>query len=846
MYDYAQTFMIDKASVKGSPVVNISEIDLYFRRKPKSGVVGDENSSGITNPGVSISIVETKNGGTPNLSKIIETGYLPYKKIKISGDATQETTFSFNKEVYLYTDKMYAIYIRFDGQEDYVLWTNKKGDYYVDSTVISPGVTNSLVGNFYKTSDRLTADYDPSAGGGSGVNVGVDEKVVWTPINNEDLTFEVRVARYRESGPANSASATETYNLSPLYYDYFLYDGKHSKNFTAPGPGEYVFQLGPLASNNGIAYTVNVNKGNSTITTTTANFSAIFTSLTLPNYIVLVSAGADPNHPSGDTARYSVCDIKSVTDNSIQVGKVPTFTNSVANFIISPVASFDFSAKAKSFSNKTTTDSWYWPKRQREDLLVLKSPNSNLTNRFVNNNIQSITISANGQLYSNTDYVVITSATSGSVNAYANVRTNSSGNITAVYLTNAGAGLISTPSVAIKNSTGGTSSGSGATFSLVEGPWLKSEIKKHVMKDVEVINFEIDAVTPSIKVSEPAGVSYELKHQLAFVKSGSSYIINPDATSNQQEVKNFVKNGLRYTSIPAMMSWSNEVIQRQSVAGNSVHFVATVTSNNDFTGASPLKSQFYYHKYLINNDYTDEHTSFGKALAKHVSKKITFADGRLADDAVVILRAYKPAGTDLKVYAKLYNSQDPEAFDDKDWTLMEITDGGGKTSSMTNTDDVKEFTYGIPQSPNTTIILDGTVSLSSSCTTVTGTGTSFKDELEGVSAGDLVMLYDPLFKDRKYFISSINSVSSATSLVLDDKTSNSSLVAPAGGLKMAKLGYKHQAFRNLNNDNTVRYYNTSMHVYDGYDTMAIKIVMLSSSSTLVPEVEDVRAVGVSA
>ena len=846
MYDYAQTFMIDSGLVKGSPVVNISKVDLYFKSKPKSGSVDEENKSGLINPGVSLSIVETRPNGTPDLTKIIETEYLRYNQIGISGDASKESSFIFEKEVYIATNKMYALYIRFDGMEDYELWTNKRGDMYIGTRTVSSGVTDPLVVNFYKTSDRLTENYDPNAAGGSGINQGVDSAANWTPISNEDLTFEVFVARYRESGAGNTDSANTTFNLAPGNYEYFIYDAKHSRRRTIPGPGEEVFQLNPPVSNNGIPYTVAVEAGNSTVKSNGVDFTTLFTSLDKSNYVVLVSAGHDPNHASGDTSLYSVCEVQDVSANSLMLTKVPTFTNSVANFIISPVAKFDFAGQARSLANRPTTDSWYWPTRKRDDLLVLSNSNANATVRFVNNSIQSISVNAAGQSYSNTDYVVITSATSGSVNAYANVMTNASGNIEAVYLTNAGAGLIATPSVTVVNSTGGTSTGSGATFTITEGPWLKSELKKYVVKDLEVINFEVDAVTPGIESDQQAGTEYDIRHQLAFIKSGNTFIINPDATSDQQKVKNFVKSALEYNKTPAMLSWSNEVLQRLSVTGNSVHFVVKQTSNNDFIGDSPKKSHFYYHRYLINNDYTDEHTSFGKAVAKHVTKKITFSEGRLAEDALVIVRAYKPPATDLKVYTKLYNSQDPEAFDDKDWTLLEITSGENQVSSKKNDKDVKEFIYGVPQTPNTAYVVAGTVALNSNDPVVTGTGTSFKNELRGVKAGDLVMIYDPLFSRDKHFISSVNSVTNSTSLILDDTTSNTSLLAPAGGLKLAKIQYKNQGFRNLNNDNVVRYYNTSMHVYDGYDTMAIKVVMLSSNSVIVPEIEDIRAIGVSA
>jgi hypothetical protein len=846
MYDYAQTFFIDKAKVRGSPQVNISRVDLYFKQKPKAGSGTQTNKSGILNPGVEVSIVNTKKDGTPDLTDVLETTRLEYGDISVSGNATQETRFTFEKEVYLQTDKTYAIYIRFDGMEDYVLWTNRKGFVYVGTNIGSPGVTDKLIGNLYKTRDRLTADFDPDEAGGPGSNQGVDAKASWVAMVDEDLKFEVFVARYRDTGTSNTANSSTNvqYALPSTKYEYVLFDAKHSKKEAKAHSGERIFQLNPLASNNGNVFTVSVQRGNTSISSPSANFSSIFTT-TEPSYIVLVSAGQDPGHISDDTTLYNVGRVIEVDGNTVVIDRAPTFTNSSANFIVSPVAEVEFLDKSRSFNARFNSPSWYWSDRQRQDLLVMKKSNANITHRFVNNSIQSITITANGGGYSNTNYLVISSSSANSINAFANVRTNASGNITAVFMTNAGAGMIATPTVTVRANSTHVSPGVGATFSLVEGPWLKSEIKKYVVKDVEVIDFEIDAVTSDMVINNPGGTSYDVKHQLAYIKAANGdYIINQSAETNQKLLKNFKKNGLPYANTPSQMSRSNEVIQLQTVTGNSSVIVIDAISNNDFIDPCPNSSFIYYHRHVINNDYTNEHTSYGNAAAKHITKKITFAEGRLAEDSIVYLRAYRPPGTDFKVYNKLYNSQDPEAFDDKDWTLMECTAGADQVSSLSDNKDIREFTYGIPLSPNTAYLVAGTVKLESDSTTVTGTGTSFLNELTGVKAGDLVKIYDPLFADQKYFISSVNSVSSGTILVLDDSTSNVSLIGE--GLKLAKLQFKNQAFRNLNNDNVVRYYNTSMHVYDGYDTMAIKIVMLSSSTTVIPEVEDVRAIGVSA
>lgn len=847
MYDYAQTFFIDKAKVRGSPQVNISRVDLYFKSKPKRGSLSEPNKSGIFDPGVEVTIVGVNPDGTPNLKEADEFARMEWSNIVASGDATQATRFVFPKEVYIKTDKMYALYIRFDGMEDYQIWTDRKGFPYVGTTTISPGNSDKLVGNLYMTRDRLTADFDPTAAGGTGAAQGVDSKANWTPLNDEDLKFEVFVARYRDTGVSNTANLVykETYSLPSSFNEFILYDAKHSINETKAHDGEKIFQLNPLAGNNGVIHTISVVKGSTVITSPTANFEMIYTNTDQENYMVVVSSGEDVFHPSQDLAKYAVCRVLSADGNTVMVDKALPFTNSSANFIVSPVAEVDFIDRSKAFNAKGNSPSWYWSDRKKQDLLVLKKSNANLSTRFVNNSIQTINITANGGGYSNTDYLVITSSSSNSINAYANVRTNASGNITGVFLTNTGAGMIAQPSVVVRANSTHLSSGSGATFSLVEGPWLKSEIKKYVIKDIEVINMEIDAITPQIEVNNPGGTLYEVKHQLAYFKAANGdYIVNQNAEVNQKLIKNFEKNGLPYTDTPVLMSRSNEVVLLSTQTGNSSMIVVETSSNNDFIDTCPNTSYVYFHKYIINNDYTNEHTSYGAAAAKHVTNKVTFEQGRLAEDVMVYVRAFRPPGTDLKVYSRLYNSQDPEAFDDKDWTLLECISGADQISSPTNNKDIREFTYSVPLSPNTAYVVDGTVALTSDNTTVIGTGTSFTDELAGIKENDLVKIYDPLFVDSKYYITSVNSVVNSTAIVLDTSTSNASLLG--SGLSMAKIQYKNQAFRNINNDNVVRYYNSSMHVYDGYDTFAIKVVMLSTSTAVIPEIEDIRSIGTSA
>jgi hypothetical protein len=134
----------------------------------------------------------------------------------------------------------------------------------------------------------------------------------------------------------------------------------------------------------------------------------------------------------------------------------------------------------------------------------------------------------------------------------------------------------------------------------------------------------------------------------------------------------------------------------------------------------------FFTRYIINNDATNENTNSGNAYSKHVSTKISFGNNRQAEDVLIYLDAYKPAGTNINVYAKLYNSSDSDYFDDKDWTLLKET-SGNRNSSMNNLNDYVEYTYSLYSYPQTLFTANGSVTVSAGSATVTGTGTFFNN-----------------------------------------------------------------------------------------------------------------------
>ena len=62
--------------------------------------------------------------------------------------------------------------------------------------------------------------------------------------------------------------------------------------------------------------------------------------------------------------------------------------------------------------------------------------------------------------------------------------------------------------------------------------------------------------------------------------------------------------------------------------------------------------------------------SGGNAKTRYITRRINLEDGFDAQDIRVILNAYKPKDTDIKVYFRVLNAEDPGDFEDKPYVLM--------------------------------------------------------------------------------------------------------------------------------------------------------------------------------
>lgn len=360
---------------------------------------------------------------------------------------------------------------------------------------------------------------------------------------------------------------------------------------------------------------------------------------------------------------------------------------------------------------------------------------------------------------------------------------------------------------------------------------------------VSIDRFRVDNFKPTFLIGNPATSDYSITYNVA-----NSSNEMPTSVTNLELLK---FNSARRESY--ILSRSDEVDNsalygqfRKSAVAN-VTFNTTVSASNRFSVPYIDAGQldFFFYQNEINNTYRETRGSIenydtevdrnGLAKTKYISKKISFGQGKYAQDVVVYLAGYRPAGTEIKVYAKIHNAADKEAFDDKAWTPLELQNNIDRYS----TDDPKdlwEYTYGFPQHPEIDTTLSGSFLTQASNNVITTT----VDQSSVVETGDLVKVYSVLTPENHevFPVSTANS----TAITLFRKVENSNIVGDVG---VQKLKYKNTAWNNIANDNVARYVTTSYTEFDTYNTLQIKVVLLSDKTHVVPKVEQIQVIGVS-
>jgi hypothetical protein len=268
-----------------------------------------------------------------------------------------------------------------------------------------------------------------------------------------------------------------------------------------------------------------------------------------------------------------------------------------------------------------------------------------------------------------------------------------------------------------------------------------------------------------------------------------------------------IGSGTSFTSqvFPGEYAYFGDEYRRVASVANNTYL--TVTTN--FTTANAASQTM-----TIRNE--ENPTGPYSSQSRYITKVVTLNDGFEASDLVTYLRINRPPGTSVKVYCKLLNENDTDAFDDKFYTPMELI--GTETFTL-NQNEYKEEKFVVPSVAKTggSELLAGTVAISNTSTTVIGTSTRF---IENLKIGDIIAVG-----------------TARTERVVATIANNTSLTIESA---FSTVASSQDIFRVLNN--VVAYTTPDGRTFQGYKYFAIKIVFLSSNPSYAPKVKDLRGI----
>lgn len=391
----------------------------------------------------------------------------------------------------------------------------------------------------------------------------------------------------------------------------------------------------------------------------------------------------------------------------------------------------------------------------------------------------------------------------------------------------------------------------------VSGGRIIGEISGATANIASIDRFPVDNFKPSFLIGNPSGSTFTLDYKIA---NSANQLSSTSTNINLLQINDSTATGFILSrSVEVDTSKSSNLFgdRRKSVVANlNISVSSAEIDRFSVPYATSRELDFYFYQNDINNvysetrtvglssitDYDTETGPNGIAKSKYISKVIKFAQDKRAEDIVVYLTGYRPAGTEIKVYAKIHNAADRESFQSKAFTPLVLKDNIDRFSS-TDPNDMYEFTYGFDQAPELQAALPGTGTITHGSNSITTTS----DHSAVLTAGDLIRIKDQDFGNHEVF-----TVSAANTTAINTYRNIETLsLVPSAGITRSdilidKLKYRNVAWNNVENDNTVRYVNSEYVEFDEYTSMQIKIVLLATQSHIVPKVEAIQVIGVSA
>lgn len=362
-------------------------------------------------------------------------------------------------------------------------------------------------------------------------------------------------------------------------------------------------------------------------------------------------------------------------------------------------------------------------------------------------------------------------------------------------------------------------SGSGGGFVLGDAVICSSDwSQRGYLKSIYSINnFRYSAFSfePSALNFQLTSMSYELRPVSTSGAIGSYVSIDPSTTHY-------------FNTEQAVLSRTNEINQLGTAYSQLISVNMQTASNVVSPVLDTSKTQSVIIDNIINNDITNETTpTHGALINKYISKLVTLDEGQDAEDMRVILSAYRPPGTDVKVWAKILNADDPISFENQNWVELYKSGNGDQTySSLDDRNNFKEYTYLIPKSSVDRLTLTGgTAPHVNVGYTLTGLTSAFSATIDRIEKNTIYVMTDSGF------------MAGETVNVIDGSgTVTGTKLVSATGRTVAMNGTVGGT------SNVISYTTDAGVTYTMYKYFAIKIGLLNDgvNSAIVPRVGDLR------
>jgi hypothetical protein len=330
-------------------------------------------------------------------------------------------------------------------------------------------------------------------------------------------------------------------------------------------------------------------------------------------------------------------------------------------------------------------------------------------------------------------------------------------------------------------------------------------------------NFRYSALSfePSMLKFKGTDINFQMKTYSNTGIEGAYFDIEPSETYH-------------FETEQALYSRTKEI---NSFSGNRTNMVKVGmrTGSNTVSPVLDLtKTHSVYIDTHINSNTTNETLATGGALLnKYISRTVTLAEGQDAEDMEVILAAYRPPGTDVKVWLRLAHAEDTStSFESKGW--VELVRPGiedGKYSSKDDRNDYIEYNYNIPSTTPDRLTIGSTMFISGVSTinvgdTLVGLTSATETTVDRIEGTIYVM------SDTGYLIGETANVVNSTGVVV-------------GNTVIGQIG-QQPSLRGPNGE--VTYTTDDGLSFTGYKSFSVKIGLLSDNSAIYPKVGDLRCI----